>query len=301
MSGILANRLVLGTAQLGMAYGVANKNGKPERERCEDVVKIAWEGGIHDFDTAQAYGDSERNLGLIFKKLNISDDVKVTTKVGSHLLQEGASALKKAVEESLRRLKISRLHALLLHGEDCLGFWNEEIGNMCSGLVDGGFSEHIGISVYSPEKAIEAIKTDGISVVQIPSNILDRRFENANIFRLADLNSKTIFVRSVFLQGLLLMKTIDLTPAMAFAVGAVQKCNDLAHEAGMPIEQLALGYVRDAYPNAHIIFGAETPEQVHSNLASWKKELPVVWRERIKKRFSNVELKIINPSLWSGE
>ena len=60
-------RLVLGTAQLGMNYGIANQTGKPELATARNIVRTAWEGGIRCFDTAQGYGDSERILGIFFQ------------------------------------------------------------------------------------------------------------------------------------------------------------------------------------------------------------------------------------------
>ena len=291
-------RLVLGTAQLGMLYGVDNTSGQPDTQRCEDLVKIAWEGGIRDFDTAQAYGESEINLGNVFKKLNIAEEVRVTTKVSDHLSPDRAVELKNAIADSISRLGVTHLFALLLHQEESLDRWDEDLKELYTGLVADGLTENIGISVYSPDKALKAVKTDGISIVQVPSNILDRRFENAGIFQVAEDYSKTIFVRSIFLQGLLLMNVKDLSRSMAFAARTVEKFHGLARKAGVPINHLALGYVREAYPHARIIFGAETPEQVAINLSAWKSPLPGLWIEEAKELFCDVEIKILNPSLW---
>ena len=41
-----ANRLVLGTAQLGMPYGIANRSGQPDASQARAIVEAAWEAGI---------------------------------------------------------------------------------------------------------------------------------------------------------------------------------------------------------------------------------------------------------------
>ena len=57
------NKLVLGTAQLGLNYGVANKTGKPTQNKAFEIMKYAVENGINYFDTAYNYGNSEIIIG----------------------------------------------------------------------------------------------------------------------------------------------------------------------------------------------------------------------------------------------
>ena len=48
---------MLGTAQLGLAYGVANTTGRPDFHQAVRLIAAAAEGGVNCFDTAAAYGD----------------------------------------------------------------------------------------------------------------------------------------------------------------------------------------------------------------------------------------------------
>jgi aryl-alcohol dehydrogenase-like predicted oxidoreductase len=57
------SKLCLGTAQLGLDYGVNNLTGKPRFEESRAIIQTALESGITAFDTAPAYGDSEEILG----------------------------------------------------------------------------------------------------------------------------------------------------------------------------------------------------------------------------------------------
>ena len=45
------SRLVLGTAQLGMDYGIANITGQPVYNTARSIVQEAWESGICEFHT----------------------------------------------------------------------------------------------------------------------------------------------------------------------------------------------------------------------------------------------------------
>ena len=49
--------MVLGTVQLGMNYGIANLDGKPDEEKSFSILRTALEGGINTLDTARAYGE----------------------------------------------------------------------------------------------------------------------------------------------------------------------------------------------------------------------------------------------------
>ena len=62
-------QLVLGTAQLGLNYGITNSDGKPKLEQSLEIITYALDNGINVFDTARAYGDSEHIIGLAKEKL----------------------------------------------------------------------------------------------------------------------------------------------------------------------------------------------------------------------------------------
>ncbi|MEN9561731.1 MAG: hypothetical protein RIQ56_1004, partial [Candidatus Parcubacteria bacterium] len=53
------DKLVLGTVQLGMSYGIGNFSGQPSRAQALEIIDRAWEAGIRTFDTAAAYGEAE--------------------------------------------------------------------------------------------------------------------------------------------------------------------------------------------------------------------------------------------------
>ena len=292
------SRLVLGTAQLCMDYGIANATGQPVYDTAKSIVQEAWKSGICEFDTAQAYGQSERVLGRVFKDLGIADEVRVITKFATDVDHSDRAALNKALEISLNSLGVESLYGLMLHREDMLDLWEKGLEENLMDIVDSSRVEHIGISVYSPEKAVQALNTDGISMVQLPTNVMDRRFEKAGVFQLADDVGKTIYIRSIFLQGLLLMSPDTLPEHMRFADTVLKRLNSLAQDIGLNIKELCIGYVKNAFPYARLIFGAETLEQVRENLKFWTVVWPNGLTQKIQAEFEDVDEMILNPSLW---
>ena len=293
------SRLVLGTAQLGMDYGIANTTGQPVYNTARSIVQDAWESGICEFDTAQAYGQSERVLGQIFKDLGIADKVRVITKFAPDVDHLDKAALNNALEISLNNLGVESLYCLMLHREDMLDLWEKGLGENLMAVVSSGMVEYIGVSVYSPERAVQALNTEGISMVQLPTNILDRRFEKAKVFELADDVGKTIYIRSIFLQGLLIMPLDALPEHMLFAAPILSRLSLFAqHDLGLSIMELCIGYVKHAFPHTHLVFGAETPAQVRENLKCWNVVWPDGLMERIQAEFEDVDEMILNPALW---
>ena len=293
------SRLVLGTAQLGLPYGIANKTGRPNQAVATAIIRETWNQGIREFDTAQAYGDSEEVLGKALAELGLSQKVKIISKFDPNLDHLNASALSRALDKSLQRLGVRNLYGIMLHREEMLSLWDKGLGKILQAFVLSGRVEKIGISVYSPEKAIQALNTEGIDIVQLPTNILDRRFENAGVFKLADEKRKTIYIRSVFLQGLILMNPEGIPEKMHFARPVIEKIESLSNDFGLSRQEIALGYIKSEMPNAHVIFGAETPSQVRENMTAWQKETPKSLGNKVRTIFATVDEQILNPVLWT--
>lgn len=292
------DRLVLGTAQLGYTYGIANRIGQPNQSVASEIIRIAWENGIQEFDTAQAYGESEEVLGKSFRQLKISGEARVITKPSHQLDHLNPNVLENAIVASLKNIGVPHLYGIILHREEMLSLWHKGLAEILSRFVAKGMVKKIGISVYSPEKAIEALNTEGIEMLQVPTNVLDRRFEKAGVFELAQTKKKNVYVRSVFLQGLLLMNIHAIPANMKFAIPYVEKLESLSKEFGLTRHEIALGYVKSNIPNARVVFGVETKEQVAGNLAAWKKDFPVSLGEKIRKIFFDMNERILNPPLW---
>jgi len=293
-------RLVLGTAQLGMNYGIANQTGKPDMATARNIVRTAWESGIRYFDTAQGYGDSERILGDIFSDLGIAKEVRVITKPAPHIDHTNRDELEKALKKSLTTLKLERLYGLMLHRESALDLFDEGLYDTLQSFVEQGLVEHIGISLYSPDKALPALDQGIISMLQVPANICDQRFYKTGLFELAETKRAKIYIRSVFLQGLLLMGKEAITENMKFAVNVIAKVEQLCQMFNLTKQELAMCYIMQKYPRAFIVVGAETQEQLKNNINIWKHSKPKSTTTEVDRVFADLDERIINPTLWLG-
>ncbi len=294
-----SSRLVLGTAQLGMNYGIANTKGQPDFSTARSIVQEAWGNGICEFDTAQAYGKSEQILGKVLKGLGIVDQARIITKLDPALDHLNEEILSKAFESSMENLGVKSIFGLMLHREDLLDLWEKGLGKILRNILDSGRVRYLGVSVYSPEKATQALLNKDISMIQLPTNILDRRFVDAGVFGLAMKKGKQLYIRSVFLQGLLLMDPEQLPVKMKHISRSVlEKFQSVAKKFDITRQELALGYVKMQFPEAKIIFGAERADQVNKNADYWNYDLPQKLIKWLRHAFESVDGKILNPALW---
>ena len=64
----MSNKLILGTVQFGLKYGINNTIGKPKKDEVLSLLKVAYNSGIRVLDTAEAYGNAHQLIGNYHKK-----------------------------------------------------------------------------------------------------------------------------------------------------------------------------------------------------------------------------------------
>lgn len=291
-----SERLVLGTAQLGMNYGVANTHGKPDQTMANSIVEKALDNNIYRFDTAQGYGESELVLGQAIFKHRLKNRIGIISKLSLEFDGLKKSNLRDKIFSSLQKLQIEQLYGLMLHKQEQLEFWDNGLEEVLAEFVEEGLVQYLGVSVYTPESALQALNCKNLNIVQVPSNILDNRFLDAGVFELADRLNKTIYIRSVFLQGLLLMERVP--EKMAVASEYHQKIALLAHELDISVCELALWYVRDVFPKAKIVIGVDSSNQLQNNIDNWNDTNRRIDWSLIRRRIGFVPQQVINPASW---
>ena len=290
--------LVLGTAQLGLRYGIANTSGQPNQDRATEIVRTAWDNGIREFDTAQAYGRSEEVLGEAMRRLGVAGQASVISKFNPDLDHLDVAVMGRALGASLTRLGVEQLEGIMLHREESLDLWADGLGAIARSLIHSGQVRRIGVSVYSPGRALEALLTDGIDMVQIPMSILDRRFWEAGVFTVAAARDKRIYVRSIYLQGLILMASEEIPAALSAARPVIERVEGLARRLGLSRRELALLALKSVGSQARIVFGAEQATQVSQNVASWQQTPPPGLWDTVAAAIGQVDEQIFNPAKW---
>lgn len=290
----------LGTAQLGMPYGVANKVGKPDARQAFNLLDEAVRQGVRSFDTAAGYGDSEEILGNYFHQ-NQGIESEIITKVGplafdSQTVKNIAiQEVDKSVQESLQRLKRDSIDVLLFHRYDNLVWENYYL---LDHLKKSRYIKKIGVSVYTSEQAVTVLNVEGISVIQLPTNLLDMRFIRAGVFDLADRKGIRIYIRSIYLQGLILMSIKEIPSYLKTVKPFIAQLKELSD--GLSIQELTISFLKSVQGDNQIVIGCETPAQVRENAGLLESVPPIdlKLRDNIFEKMADIPDTLINPSLW---
>ena len=280
------SRLVLGTAQLGMDYGVNNVRGAPTKEEVFSILDEAFTGDINTFDTAPAYGSAETVLGEWIQARGISEKVHVISKVSGN----------SRIETSLARLHIKRMDGYLLHTPQDL--YDEETVASLRAAKETGLTNHIGVSVYNPQDALHAVELD-LDYIQVPYNVLDQRLDRVDFFERAKAKKVTIFARSPFLQGLLLMQPENLPPHLSHARAYLERFIGISHAHGLSQLEAALIFTLHSRAD-HIVFGTEAKEQLTEilSIARYADTFASDLIEEMRESFRDVDEAVVNPSIW---
>ncbi|MEA4890322.1 MAG: aldo/keto reductase [Clostridiaceae bacterium] len=308
IQGLTVSNLTLGTVQLGMNYGIANKAGKPSRESGFSILRTAVEGGINSFDTAAQYGDSEDVLGQFFSvPANRPDPLILSTKLDLLPGEVGEQpdpgqlerVLRGHVEQSLRRLGLNKLPIYLLHRADDVTRYGRSLSRILSRVQRENLLGQIGVSVYTSAEVDAVLADDVYRVIQIPMNVLDHRLTESGAMQRMQDRGIAIFVRSVFLQGLFFKKPEELGGNLTIAREPVRLLQQMADREGLSVAQLAIAYIRDLKGVASLVIGAETTDQLRENMMLI--ESPAIGektRSEIRKSFAGLPETILNPGLW---
>ena len=286
------DRLALGTAQFGFAYGVANRTGRVPPDEVAAILRHASACGIDMLDTAIDYVDSEATLG----RCGLTG-WRVVTKLPAVPagIADARRWVRQQVEESLERLGVTQLHGLLLHHPaDIQGPNAKPLFNALMNVKAEGLAGKIGASVYDPGDLDLLDKAMQLDLVQAPLSILDRRLVESGWAAKLKRQGTELHVRSAFLQGLLLMPA-DARPARFNRWQPLWNkwARWLADTGLMPIEA-CLGYVFGVPEVDRVVVGVDGLPHLEQILAvaeaGLQQEPP--WA-------MSADIELINPRSWS--
>lgn len=307
---IPATRFVLGTAQFGLNYGIANKTGRPEQILVNNLVRTAITNGVQYIDTARAYGDSEQALGkalaggwssriTVITKLSPLDDCPADASADvARVFAE------RSIYQSCHAMNVASLDVVMLHRAAHFNAWDGAIWDTLCQLRQQGVIDQLGVSVQSPEEALGALEFENVSYIQLPFNILDYRWDSVikKISLVREHRPIVVHARSALLQGLLTSNQEELwhranCSAPACVIDWLRSCaRQHAHD---DVVELCLRFVVSQPWIDGVVIGVDTEEHLVDNLiqvgaSHWSEDQLT----SIVKKRPRVSEETLNPSTW---
>ena len=283
-------KFILGTAQIGLNYGVVNNTGKIPYNETDKILQKAKKFKINIIDTAINYGDSEDILGSIGL-----DGFKVMTKIPSipkrcKLIEDWAE---EKILSSTQKLKVRKLETVFLHNADQLKSESgKRLLNFLYKLKEKKLISKIGVSIYEFNEIKNIADFKPIDIVQIPFNLL-----NTSILEKINKNypkrTFKIFARSIFLQGLLLVRSEQLPKKFKRYVNVWNKLREWFEANNVSPLEGCLSFALSNKNIDKIIFGIDSSSHLDKLLNSKYQRL-----SKLPDMSNDIDNFLIDPRLW---
>jgi len=289
---IQLSRLVLGTAQFGQSYGITNQIRQVSLAQASEIIRYAAASGINTIDTAISYGPSERWLGLIgISQWNIITKLPAVSDDNCNITEW----VEASVKASLSRLKISHLYGILLHRpEQLMGPHGEKLYKALNLLKEKDLVSKIGISIYDLNELNMIIPKFSLDIVQAPFSIIDRRLLCSGWLKQLYSSGIEIYVRSIFLQGLLLMCSSERLKKFHRWELLWYQWDEWLNDVKLTPLQACIRYVLSFQEINKVIVGVDNLNQLKEIILESNGTLPPV-----PKDLQSHDINLINPMRWS--
>jgi aryl-alcohol dehydrogenase-like predicted oxidoreductase len=291
----MLNKVILGTVQLGVNYGINNSEGKPSLGKSFDILNTAYENGIRTLDTAEAYGNAQEVIGAFHKK-NIDKKFNVITKFASSNSINKEDFLDN-LEKNCSLLNVEQLYGFMFHNYESFiktpELYNELLQAKKIGLV-----KYTGISLYLNEE-IKHILDDfnQFDFIQIPFNLFDNESKRKQIIMKAKEKGIAIHTRSAFLQGLFFKSIENLSFKLSPLKTYLEELHKVLINYNLSMEELALQYVLQKKYINHVLIGVDNSNQLNNNIKTCSNN-SIIPHELLN-RINVIEKELLNPSNWN--
>lgn len=290
----MANKLILGTVQFGLDYGINNHRGKPEESEVFKILDLAFQNSIFILDSAEAYGNSHERIGAYHKQSK--NRFNIVTKFSPKRTDLPAD-LTRRIQQNIEVLQVSSLHAYLYHSFSDFETFYPEHKKHFQQLKSQGMIQKFGVSVYTNEEIEKLLAYDTIELIQLPFNLLDNNSQRADILQRAKNKGIEIHTRSVFLQGLFFRELSRYSGALISLKPYVDQLNLLSNEHHLQLKDVALTYCLQQKNIDKVLIGVDTSNQLQENLQS----LQYVLSESVLNQIDSIkveETELLNPGNW---
>jgi len=283
-------RLVLGSVQFGMNYGIL-KNKKINFCELKKIKNLSIKSKIRFIDTASSYGKSEALIAKSkLSSLNVITKIKLPKIKNLNI----KNWIDKEINKSLTELKISRVYAILIHDyKDLLGVRGKKYLYFLQKLKKKKIIKKIGLSIYSHVEIKKIWKFWKPDIVQVPFNVIDNRILSSGWLEILKRFKIKIFARSIFLQGLLINKHDNLKFNKKHKM-VLNRFKQWCFQSKISPVKACLHFVKQFKNIDYLIVGLNNYKHLKQIIDCYNEH-----QLKIPKIFSTNDLNLIDPRRWS--
>jgi len=283
-------KFILGGAQFGQRYGIYN-NKIINFKELKKSVNFAKKNKIFIIDTSFNYKNSHKVIGkLDIKNLKIITKLKLKNKRHVYYLDS-------QIQESLKKLKIKKYFAILIHDyKNLLSERGNKFLQKLYALKKRGLVDKIGVSIYSPNDLKKIWKFWKPEIVQAPLNVFDKRIHDSGWLNILKKNKIIFVARSVFLQGALVQNINKNFKYFNSYKNQFKFWFDWCKNKKISLIKACLDYIKKFKEVDYLIVGFNSYVEFKEILSSYKKK-----KYYIPDTFNSKEIKLIDPRKWNSK
>ena len=290
----MRSKLILGTVQFGLKYGINNAVGKMSEDMVFELLEHAYDLGVKTLDTAEAYGDAHNVISNFHK--HSKKRFNIISKYSSSNFYYPID-LTERIKIHCSNFNVNYLEGYMFHSYNDFKMNINKDPNVLDNIKNTRLVKKIGVSVYSNDEIEDLLNFKNINLIQLPFNLFDNEYQRKEILEKAKNRNIEIHTRSVFLQGLFFKNINMLNNCLLplknnlIELGAILKNNNIS------IESLALNYTLNKTYVDKVLIGVDSLEQLKNNIKVLDNELDKSIYEKIDCiKIKNT--KLLNPSNW---
>jgi len=283
-------KLALGTVQFGKNYGLV-RGKKISKNNLKKIKKLIIKSNIKFIDTSVNYGSSEKVIGSLgLGRLNIITKIKLPKKKNNLDLW-----IQNKINLSLKKLRVNKIYGVLVHDyKDLLGSHGKQFLKSLYYLKKIKKLKKIGLSIERAEDLAKIWSLWKPEIIQVPLNVLDQRILNSGWLDLLKQFKVKVFLRSCFLQGLLLSNYRENFKFNKY-YKVLDKFSDWCEQNGTSRLQACLDFIKKYKKKAHyLVIGFNTYLQLKNIIDSFEKKKIV----NVPPIFSCNNISLIDPRKW---
>ena len=288
------SKLILGTVQFGLRYGINNTIGKLTEDQVFELLETAYDLGVRTLDTAEAYGNAHSVISNFHKQSK--KRFNIISKYSSSNFDYPIDLVER-IKVHCSNFNVNYLEGYMFHSYNDFKMNINNDPNVLDNIKNSGLVKKIGVSVYSNDEIEDLLNFKNIDLIQLPFNLFDNEYQRKEILEKAKKRNIEIHTRSVFLQGLFFKDINTLTNCLLPLKNNLIELSLILKNNNISIESLALNYPLNKTYVDKVLIGVDSLEQLKNNIKATENDFDKSIYEKID-CIQIKNTKLLNPSNW---
>ena len=288
------SKLILGTVQFGLNYGINNTIGKMSEDKVFELLENAYDLGVKILDTAEAYGNAHSVISNFHKQSK--KRFNIISKYSSSNFDYPIDLVER-IQVHCSNFNVNYLEGYMFHSYNDFKMNINKDPNVLDNIKNSGLVKKIGVSVYSNDEIEDLLNFKNINLIQLPFNLFDNEYQRKEILEKAKKRNIEIHTRSAFLQGLFFKDVNTLHKNLLPLKKDLSDLILLSKKSNISLAELALNYPLSKSYIDKVLIGVDSLEQLKYNIKVTENKFDKLIYEKVD-CIQIENTKLLNPSNW---